>query len=248
MPQSLGNALSVKRAGAKPVGSAGMALGAGLKGLELREGRYILSLPDSLAKSMHPGDSASLTAAASDSNGNAAAPRHLPIIFPSNLEETVGPLRLAGNPVRGRSFAPVAVKALIPVSESGVPLRDQARDFALAAAGGPILMIPTRAPLQRIRLAFHDPRGNFVSDAERTFSPEDWEAVRAASPGDTTWLRLMWYPVSKAGARLGTGAYVVHGSAWTRAGALVEGPGGEMTRVRGRQVELRPRIFGYVRE
>src|SRR5690606_23072022 len=115
MPQSLGNALSVKRAGAKADGSAGMALGAGLKGLALREGRYILSLPDSLAKSMRPGDSASLTAAASDSNGNAAAPRHLPIIFPGNLEETVGPLLLAGNPVRGRSFAPVAAKALIPV-------------------------------------------------------------------------------------------------------------------------------------
>jgi fibro-slime domain-containing protein len=47
MPQSLGSALALKRTGATAEKGGAVGLGAALRGLELRKGRYILSLPDS---------------------------------------------------------------------------------------------------------------------------------------------------------------------------------------------------------
>lgn len=248
LPEHLGKALSWKRAkGVK--GAIRDFASAGTQGLLSREDRYILSLPDSLAGSMGPGDSLSLSPMAADRNGNPAAARYLPIRFPRTLQETVGPVRFLENPVRGTAFLPQAgAKGLVPVSERRLPLRDREPDRMMAASHGPVLMLPTLVPLDRIRLSFHDHLGTFVNSAEAVFSGEDWQAMRAASPGDTTWVRLLWYPVSAQGHRLGTGAYVVRGRVWTKAGALVEGPDGERMLVKGGVFELKPRLFGYLRE
>jgi hypothetical protein len=103
-------------------------------------------------------------------------------------------------------------------------------------------------PIERVQFAFFDHLGAFVNSVDRTFSEKDWDAMRAAGPGDTTWVRLMWYPVSRDGGRLGTGAYVVKGRLWTRGGALVNGPDGELAQSRAASVQVQPRLFGYLRD
>jgi fibro-slime domain-containing protein len=219
------------------------------QGIQARQERYFLALPEAAAKALRPGDSVSLSASASDREGNPARPRFIPLLFPGNLEETVGPLRIAGNPVRGAAFDPEAgVRALIPVSAEGQPLVGGEAERRWASARGPILEFSTPVPIARIQLAFFDHLGAFVNAVDRTLSDQDWAAMRAASPGDTTVARLMWYPISRDGARLGTGAYVVKGRLWTREGALVNGPDGELTRSRGVSAQVQPRLFGYLRD
>lgn len=245
LPENLGKTLS----GKDPKGAVRDFTSAGTQGLLSREDRYILSLPDSLAVSMRPGDSLSLSPPAADRNGNPAAARYIPILFPRILQETVGPMRFLENPVRGTAFLPQAgLKGLVPVSGQRLPLRDRGVDRVLAASRGPVLMFPTLVPLDRIQLSFYDHMGAFVNSVEAVFSAEDWQAMRAASPGDTTWVRLLWYPVSARGHRLGTGAFVVRGRVWTKAGALADGPDGEQILVTGGVYELKPRLFGYLRE
>ncbi len=241
---SLADGLIWKRSGGTPAGWA-----AGAKGLPIGTQRYFLSLPEVSTKALRPGDSVSLSSAAADTVGNRAVPRFVPIIFPRNLEETVGAMRIRENPVHAPDFRPQGgIRALIPVDATGLPLSGWDGEGKLAAARGPVLEFPALVPIERIRLAFHDHLGAFVNSVDRTISERDWEAIRAASPGDTTWVRLMWYPVSREGGRLGTGAYVVQGSLWTRDGALAKGPDGEMVEVRGATVLIRPRLFGYLRD
>lgn len=219
------------------------------KGMAIQADRYFLSLPEAAIDGLRPGDSVSLSAAAKDGKGNPASPHFIPLLFPRNLEETVGPMRIRENPVHGAAFVPEAgVRALVPVSESGQSLGNLDAERKWTAARGPVLEFPLRAPIARVQLAFHDHLGAFVNSVDRTFTSGEWEAMQAASPGDTTWVRLMWYPVSRSGGRLGTGAYIVQGRLWTRDGAVVTRPEGERIRVKGESVLVRPRLFGYLRD
>ncbi|MDB5106778.1 MAG: hypothetical protein JWP91_4467 [Fibrobacteres bacterium] len=222
---------------------------AGTQGAQAREDRFLLSMPESTARALRPGDSVSLSPAALDREGNPARPHFVPLLFPRNLEVTVGPLRIRENPVRGTAFEPSrSVPALVPVSAGGEALIGGAPEARLAAAHGPVLEFPALVPITRIRLGFHDHLGGFVNAVDRTFTSGEWEAMRAASPGDTTWVRLMWYPVSGNGARLGTGAYIVQGRLWTKAGSFATGPDGETVEAGAASILIRPRLFGYLRE
>lgn len=222
---------------------------AGAMGMRIQADRYFLPLPEAATGGLLPGDSVSLSPAAKDGKGNPAAPHFIPLLFPRNLEETVGPLRIRENPVHGASFNPEAgIRALVPVSATGQPLGNIDAERKWTASRGPVLEFPALVPISRIQLAFHDHLGAYVNSVDREITAAEWEAMQAASPGDTTWVRLMWYPVSQAGSRLGTGAYVVQGRMWTRDGAVVNGPGGEMVRVKGETVLVRPRLFGYLRD
>jgi fibro-slime domain-containing protein len=241
---SLAGSLAWKRSGSGLPDPAD----SGAVGVKVSENRYFLSLPESVARGLRSGDSVSLSGSASDSRGNHARPHYIPLLFPRNPDETVGDLRLRTNPVRGPAFIPAGGRgALIPVDGFNRPLGSDAAEAHLAEAGGPVLEIPTLVPLARIQLGFHDHLGTFVNAAERDFSASDWDAMRAASPGDTTWVRLMWYPVSRSGGRLGTGAYVVQGRLWTREG-LANGPDGEKVQVKAATYLVRPRLFGYLRD
>ncbi|MEO7426811.1 MAG: fibro-slime domain-containing protein, partial [Fibrobacteria bacterium] len=222
---------------------------AGPKGGRLQPDQYAFSLSEAAVRQLHPGDSVSLSPLAMDEEGNRAQPHFLAVLFPDNAAATVGPLRLRENPVHGAAFLPTApVQALIPVSASGQPLGNLESERNWAAARGPVLEIPARVPITRIRLSFHDHLGAFVNAVERGFTDQDWESIRAASPGDTTWVRLMWYPVARNGARLGTGAYIVEGRIWTKDGALVTGPDGDKIPIKGESIPVRPRLFGYLRD
>lgn len=222
---------------------------AGTQGMLIQADRYFLSLPEVAAGGLRPGDSVSLSAAAKDAKGNPAKPSFVPLLFPRNLDATVGPMRIRENPVHGAAFEPQSgVRALVPVSGTGQPLGNLEAERKWTAARGPVLEFPSRAPIARIQLAFHDHLGAFVNSVDRVISSVEWEAIQAASPGDTTWVRLMWYPVSRTGGRLGTGAYITQGRLWTRDGAVVTGPDGERVRVKGESVLIRPRLFGYLRD
>jgi hypothetical protein len=210
--------------------------------------RYVLSLAEAAAESLLPGDSVSLSPRASDAEGNPAGLHFIPVLFPRTVEAKAGPMRLRENPVHGASFDPEAgVRALIPVSATGEPLGGPDIDRKRAAARGPVFEIPMEAPIARIRLGFHDHLGGFVNSVDRAFTDAEWDAMKAASPGDTTWVRLMWYPVSRDGARLATGAYVVEGRLWTRDGVVERAEGGAV-QVKGGSMPLKPRLFGYLRD
>ncbi len=232
----------------KPGGRSPAPLAAGIRGSLVQERRYFLSLPDEAAAALRPGDSLSLSPAAGDSQGNIARAHFIPLIFPRNLEETVGPLRIRENPVHGAEFTPAgALSILIPVNAAGEALDAAGPGGKLTSSHGPILEFAAVAPIERVQLGFHDHLGGFVNAVDRRITPEEWEAMRAASPGDTTRVRLMWYPVSQDGSRIGTGAYIVQGRVWTRDGALANGPDGEVVKVQGAVILVRPRLFGYLR-
>ncbi|MEO6095258.1 MAG: fibro-slime domain-containing protein [Fibrobacteria bacterium] len=219
----------------------------GVRGLRIQADRYYFSLPESVAVSLRPGDSVSLSPEAADGNGNPAQPHFTSIHFPSNMEATVGPLRIRENPVHGSEFRPAGgLSLLIPVTSGGLAL--SAADAERAATRGPVLEFPALAPISRLELGFHDHLGGFVNSVDRAISEAEWEAIKAASPGDTTWVRFMWYPVSRKGSRLGTGAYIVQGRLWTREGSLVMGSNGETVRVKGISMRVGPTLFGYIRD
>ncbi len=220
----------------------------GAPGIKVQPGRYFFSLPEAVAQRLHPGDSVSLSPVAMDTGGNRAQPHYVELAFPRNLEETVGQLRIRENPAHGAAFLPQRLEALVPVSASGDPLGSGESERKSAAARGPVLEFPARVPITRMQLWFYDHLGAFVNSLDRDFTDQEWGAMQAASPGDTTWVRLMWYPVSKGGSRLGTGVYIVAGRLWTRDGALVNGPDGQQVRVKGESMPVRPRSFGYLRE
>ena len=218
------------------------------RGLQASENRYFLYLPGPTARSLKPGDSVSLSGLARDTQNNPAGAHFVPLIFPRIPEVTVGDLRLRENPARGRETSPDGGRGiLIPVGSDGHALSGGADEVRLAGQGGPVLEIPLLVPLARVRFAFHDHLGMFVNAVDRTFSETEWQAMRAASPGDTSWARLLWHPVSSAGARLGTGAYVVQGTLWTRDG-LAKGPDGDLVEVKAARIPVSPRLFGFLRE
>jgi fibro-slime domain-containing protein len=210
-------------------------------------GRISLPLTEDEARSLKAGDSVSLGPRIRDLAGNAAGYSFLPIFFPRNLDVTKAELRVRPDPARSRAFVPHGGGVLIPVDSAGHPLDPNGADAEAASAGGPVLEIPLIVPPSRIRLVFHDHLGNFVNALERTFSDADWDAMRRAAPGDTTKVRLLWYPIAHTGNRLGTGAYIVQGRLWTRAGPA-RGPDGNIVEMEPASLAIPPRLFGYLRE
>jgi fibro-slime domain-containing protein len=217
--------------------------------LALGPGRFRLQLTEGLALQLATGDSLSLSGTSFDAFGNKAIPYFLPLELPSNLSLTVGSLGFLENPTVGAPFnVSGIVRALIPVSGLKIPLLDRVEDRNMAISRGPILVIPTQVPIRSIHLRFYDHLGGFVSNVDRDFSLEEWDRIQAASSGDTTWLRLMWYPVSRSGGKLGTGAYVVEGEIYSRDGSMIPNKGGEIIRIRGKQFRVKPKLFGYIRD
>lgn len=117
-----GDSLAKSLAWKRPGGTLPTPAAVGAQGVQVQENRYFLSLPEAIARALLPGDSISLSSAAGDAEGNRANPHYIPLIFPRTLGETVGPLRIRENPVRGAGFRPAgALSRLIPVSASGDP-------------------------------------------------------------------------------------------------------------------------------
>ena len=229
----------------------GAAVPPGLRAPAVGNGRvrYRLPLAESAAYAFRPGDSLSLGPAAADSLGNPAGRYFIPVDLPGQAGPPFKGFRFAENPTRGRMFVPAAgLPSLILVSPQRLPLQDRDADRRVSEAGGPVLFLPAHAPLRRIALRFFDHLGAAVGSAAMDISPAQWEIVRQASPGDTTWVGLRWYPVSAAGGKLGTGAYVVQGQVWTRDGALLQEADGTRSRVRGASARFGPSLFGYIRE
>ena len=207
-----------------------------------------LQLSEAEARALKGGDSVSLGPRIRDLGGNAAGYAYLPIFFPRNLDVTRAELRVRPDPARSRPFVPRGGEGiLVPVDSAGRPLNPAGAEAEPASAGGPVFEIPLIVPPDRIRLFIHDHLGNFVNTVDRAFSEADWQAMRRASPGDTTLVRLLWYPVARSGNRLGTGAYIVQGRIWTRAGPA-KGPGGETVEMEPASLAISPRLFGYLRD
>ncbi len=217
------------------------------------DAKYRLLLPQTLADRVGPRDSVSLSEAAVDSSGNRAVPYYVALQYPVDNNIAVGPVQFLDNPTVGQGFTPGSTpSALIPVSPRLDPILGGESDRALAASRGPVLSITTRVPLESVQLRFFDHHGGFVNSVNRTFSDDDWSRIAAVSPGDTARLLLMWYPVSIAGSRLGTGVYIVQGELRTRGGAIVSGAaagaGTESVRSTGAVFHLVPMRFGYIRD
>ncbi len=244
----LGRRRGVARSG---LGAFGIAAAPGLPVLAVGNGRarFRVPLDEASAYAFQAGDSLSLGPAASDSLGNPAGSLFIPVEPPGQAGPPLQGFRFAANPTRGRPFIPVVgLPPLVLVSPKGLPLRDRDADRRVAEAGGPVLFLPARAPLRRIALSFYDHLGAVVGSAALELTAADWESARQASPGDTTWVGLCWYPVSAAGGKLATGAYVVRGQAWTRDGALIRESDGSLSRARGGSTRFGPSLFGYIRE
>lgn len=212
---------------------------------------YRLPLEEADAFSFRTGDSLSLAVTARDSVGNPGGVRFVPVELPGRIRTAVGEVRFMENPALGEAFDPLpSLQGLVLVRPDRRPIWDREPDRRLASAGGPVLILPMRAPLRRLELRFFDNLGAPVAAMERDFSVEEWEAIRnsgISGSGDTVYVRVLWHPVSGRGGKIGTGAYVVKGNAFTRDGALVEGPGREWVKVQGTRNPFGPIRFGYVR-
>lgn len=193
-------------------------------------------------------DSASLSPAAADLPGNAARPLFLrvpPLDYELRPAE-VADVHLEKNPAEETPFEPFSPShALVPLDPAGRPLTADPEENRMAASGGPVLVIKTAQPVARVELSVFSNLGAFVGYASRDIGAAEWDRLAAASPGDTCTLRVLWYPVA-AGAKLGTGAYVLKGSVTTRASWRAEG--GKWLRMQPRTKPLGPLRFGFIRK
>lgn len=211
--------------------------------------RFRLPLGEAEALAFRPGDSISLAPSVLDPLGNSAPEAFLPLAPAAGGPYLPLGIRFRENPARGRAFNPVAgAPAFILARPDSRPLLDAHMDRRVAEAGGPLLLLPTLAPLRRVELHFHDHLGGAIQSLARDIDVAEWEAIRAASPGDTTWVGLLWYPVSARGDRLGTGAFIVQGRAFVREGARIPQRDGTWARAAGGMVRYGPTLFGYIRE
>lgn len=245
----LGRRAGISWSGMDGFGPAGRSWAAGAE--RIGTGSYRFPLEEADAFSFRSGDSLSLAVTARDSVGNPGGIRFVPLELPGRILTALGDVRFMENPALGEAFAPSpSSPGLVLVLPNRRPVWDREPDRRVASAGGPVLILPMRAPLRRLELRFFDNLGAPVAAVERDFSAEDWEAVRqsgTSNAGDTVEVRVLWHPVSSRGERIGTGAYVVRGLAWTRDGALVAGQGREWVKVQGTRNPFGPIVFGYIR-
>lgn len=210
--------------------------------------RYRLPLTASEVAAFRPGDSLSLGEAIQDVPGNAAGHHFVGLDVPPSDGGALGALRLPDAPTRGAAFAPEpGLPSVILVRPDRKTVRGAEGDRRVALAGGPVFLIPARAPVRRVELRFFDHLGAAINAADLEITEADWAALSSGG-GDTTWVGLQWYPVSATGARLGTGAYLVQGRAWTRDGALVRLADGRWTRWPAAMLRFGPSRFGFIRE
>jgi hypothetical protein len=97
-------------------------------------------------------------------------------------------------------------------------------------------------------VSFFDHFGAPVNSGRLDVSRDEWEALASTAGDDTVRLGIRWYPVSAAGARIGTGAYVARGRIRSLGGALIRRADGEWARVEAQEARFGPFLFGYVRE
>lgn len=236
----------IRKEGWEAFGPSAPVLPSRIRGAD--RSRFRLPLSEAEALAFRDEDSLSLGPVIADALGNTAGTSLIPIFPAPRLAALPSGITFLEKPARGVTFLPRAgLPALIPVFPDGRPLRPSEADRAVSEAGGPLLRIPARSPLGGLEARFHDHLGNRVNIGRIDFGAEEWETLRRASPGDTTWVHLRWYPVSFEGYRLGTGVYILHGRVWSRTGyqALADG---SLARVTGANNLLTPFRFGFLRE
>lgn len=211
--------------------------------------RFRLPLSEREAAAFASGDSLSLGPGALDALGNAAAASFVRVDPPPRAPGLAGEAHMAGNPSRGRAFLPDAsLPALVLVTPEGRPLRNTAPERKVAEARGPVLILPARGPIGSVEVAVFDHFGAPVNSGRVEVSREEWDALATAAGDGAVRLGIQWYPVSAAGARIGTGAYVARGRIRSLGGALVRREDGEWARVDAQETRFGPFLFGYIRE
>lgn len=164
-------------------------------------------------------DSVSFRETMKDLSGNAAQPLFIaiPSVAWSSGEADIAGVTLESDPVKGGGFEPIlAPNPLVVVNPQGTPLDPGGDNAKLAEAKGPVLLIRSAEPLDRLEAWVYTNLGAFVSHGVHTFSESEWDAIQATvTAGDTATARIMWYPAAD-GAKLGTGAYIIKGTVTTR--------------------------------
>jgi fibro-slime domain-containing protein len=235
--------------------------------------RRRLLLPDAVAYTLGTGDSLSLGYAASDTLGNRAVSYFAPIDVPEWTAAGVGAARWLVNPASGRNFTATSSSdglslTWVPVGPQGVALLPHAvvtggvRSISpaeLVAAHGPVLTLPAIAPISELQLRLYSHLGEFIGISRMAFSESDWRAIAQASATQGVGgseLRLMLYPATPSGQKLGTGVYIVQGEGRTQDGALIRvssaGLSGvssvdQWRRVRGASFSIKPLRLGWQR-
>jgi fibro-slime domain-containing protein len=243
----LGRRAGLTRPGLAAFGLSGPAASAAAQG----DGayRFRLALSEREAAAFVSGDSLSLAPAALDALGNAAGASFVRVDPPPRSPGLAGEVRMAENPTRSPAFLPdPSLPALILVTPEGRPLRDTEAYRKAAEARGPVLVLPARGPIGRVDIAFFDHFGAPVNSGRLEISGDEWGALASSAADDTVRLGIQWYPVSAAGARIGTGAYVARGRVRSLGGALIRRADGEWIRVEAQETRFGPFLFGYIRE
>jgi len=210
------------------------------------EQRKVL-IPEALAARFAAGDSVSLGRNAIDSMGNAPLRHFVALDIPHTYTGAPGKAGLLENPVQTKTYSPPAARSqLIAITPDKQAIANREPALSLVRANGPVLIIPTLAPLEFIRLHIFDHLGGLVQNIGYTFSEADWEGFRASASGDTVWVRLMWYPLSETGRKLGTGVYIIQGEGRTLEGGLVR-VGGQTLRAQSAPFRIEPLRVGLIR-
>lgn len=222
---------------------------AGVSQQALPDGRYRISFPREAAVDPRALDSVSFAGAVRDRAGNYAR-----LLFTAidPLAWGMGKTGIASvvietNPVLGQSFEPLlAGRSLVLLDRAGHPVQAGAMNERLAASGGPVLAIRTADPLEWVDLRIYSNLGAFLHGERYDFTEADWDRLKPEAIGDTVTARLLWYPVSK-GAKLGTGAYIIKGTIFTRATWTRDGTGPWKEKSATRRI-LGPLRFGFLRQ
>ena len=211
-------------------------------------GVYRITLPRDIPFSPREIDSVSFSGAVADARGNAARALFVgikPLAFGYSRSNIIAQW-LESNPVLGKPFIPFAAShPLVLLDGRGEPLAGTAEARQIVAAGGPVLSIRTVNPLDRVELLVYTNLGAFVGAASHTFTTEEWTRIRSEAQGDTSTVRILWYPVSR-GAKLGTGVYILKGAILTRA-EWDQGPDGMWREKASSRTLLDALRFGYLR-
>jgi fibro-slime domain-containing protein len=193
-------------------------------------------------------DSVSFSGAVRDRAGNYAR-RLFTAIDP--LAWGVGSARIASASIEnsfsgGGSFEAVKPgRSLVLLAADGRALTPGAENDHLAATSGPVLSIRSAEPVETVDLRMYSNLGAFLHSERYVISPEEWDRLKAGSPGDTVTARILWYPVSD-GHKLGTGAYIMKGSISTRR-TWTRGSGGMWQEKAATLRLLGPLRFGFIR-
>lgn len=213
------------------------------------DGRYLISFPKAAAVDPRALDSVSFSGAVRDRAGNYARLLFTaidPLAWGTGRTE-IASVVIETNPVLGQSFEPLlAGRSLVLLDRAGHPVEAGPMNDRLAASGGPVLAIRTADPLDWVDLRIYSNLGAFLHGERYDFTEAEWDRLKPEAIGDTVTARILWYPVSK-GAKLGTGAYIIKGTIFTRSTWTREGAGPWKEKSATRRI-LGPLRFGFIRQ